>query len=154
MQATESANFKAMLELGGTQKENAPETTNSGKSEKIVQELLHAFSRVANPFTFDRTFDVNNKYPLMNICSGVVMQNEDAEKLLQESLIGEQESGEAVSKKFNNSTRFFCENYKSYATNICTSCQYCSSINSGNKNASLRQKNIPETGCCCSLMHC
>ena len=55
------ANFKAMLELGGTQKENAPQTTKSRKSKKIyclrskVQELLRTFSRVANPFTFDRT---------------------------------------------------------------------------------------------------
>ena len=29
------ANFKAMLELGGTQKENAPQTTKSRKSKKI-----------------------------------------------------------------------------------------------------------------------
>ena len=96
-----------MLELGGIQKENAPRTTKSGKSEKIIQELWRAFSRVANPFTFDRTSDVNNNYPLMNICSGVIMRNEDAEKLLQASLIGEQENGEAVSKKFNSTTTFF-----------------------------------------------
>ena len=102
-----SANFKTMVKLGGTQKENAPQTTMSGKSEKIVQELLRAFSIVANPFTFDRTSDVNNKYPLMNICSCVGMRNEDAEKLLQASLIGEQEIGEAVSKKFNGTTTFF-----------------------------------------------
>ena len=68
---------------------------------------MHAFSRVANPFTFDRTSEVSNKYPLMNICSGFVMRNEDAEKLLQASLIGEQEIGEAVSKKFNSTTTFF-----------------------------------------------
>ena len=96
-----------MLELGGTQKENAPQRTKSGKSEKIVQELLRAFSRLANTFTFDRTSDVNNNYPLMNICSGVVTRNEDAEKLLQASLIGEQKIAEAVSKKFNSTTTFF-----------------------------------------------
>ena len=71
---------------------------------------MRAFSRVANPFTFDRTSDVHDKYPLMNNCSGVVMQNEDAEKLLQASLIGKQEIGEAVSKKLNSTTTFFCEN--------------------------------------------
>ena len=98
--------FKAMLELGGTQKENAPQTTKSGKSEKIVQELLRTFSRVANLFTFDRTSDVNNKYPLMTICCSVVMRNEDAEQLLQASSIGEQEIGKAVSKKFNSTTTF------------------------------------------------
>ena len=70
LRAAVSANFKTMLELGGTQKENAAQTTKSGKSEKIVQEVLRAFPRVANPFTFDRTSDVNNNYPLMNICSG------------------------------------------------------------------------------------
>ena len=96
-----------MPELGGTQKENAPQTTKSGKSEKIVQELLRAFSRVANTFTFDRTSDVNNNYPLMSICSGVVTRNGDAEKLLQASLIGEQKIAEAVSKKFNSTTTFF-----------------------------------------------
>ena len=80
--------------------EIAAQTTKSGKSGKIVQELLFAFSRVANIFTFDRTSDVSNKYPLMNICSGVIMRNEDAEKLLQASLIGEQEIGKAVSKIF------------------------------------------------------
>ena len=73
----------------------------------IVQELLCAFSIVANPFTFGRTPDVNNKYPLINICSGVVIWNEDAEKLLQVSLIAEQEIGEAMSKKFNSTTVFF-----------------------------------------------
>ena len=88
-------------------KENAPQTTKSGKNEEIVQELLRAFSRGANLFTFDRTSDVNNNYPLMNICSGVAMRNEDAEKLLQASLIGEQEIGEALSKKFNSTTTFF-----------------------------------------------
>ena len=67
----------------------------------------HAFSRVANQFRFVRTSDVNNNYPLMNIWSGVVMRNEDAEKLLQASLIGEQEIDEAVSKKFNSTTTFF-----------------------------------------------
>ena len=107
LRAAVSANFKTILELGCTQKENAPQTTKSGKSEKIVQELLRAFSREANLFTFDRTSDVNNNYPLMNICSGVVMRNEDAEKLLQASLIGEQKIGEAVSKKFNSTTTFF-----------------------------------------------
>ena len=35
------------------------------------------------------------------------MRNEDPEKLLQASLIGEQEIGEAVSKKFNSTTAFF-----------------------------------------------
>ena len=87
-------------------KENAPQTTKSGKSEKIVQELLRAFSRVANLFTFDWTSDVNNKYPLMTICCSVVMRNEDAEQLLQASSIGEQEIGKAVSKKFNSTTTF------------------------------------------------
>ena len=43
----------------------------------------------------------------MNICSGVVMRNEDAEEFLQASLIGEQEIGEAVSKKFNSTTTIF-----------------------------------------------
>ena len=60
---------------------------------------MRAFPRVANPFTFDRTSDANNNYPLINICSGVVMRNEDAGKLLQASSIREQEIGEAVSKK-------------------------------------------------------
>ena len=64
---------------------------------------MHAFSRVANPFTFDRTSDDNDKYPLMNICSG----NEDVEKPLHANLIGEQEIGEAVSKKFNSTTTIF-----------------------------------------------
>ena len=91
-----STNFKTMLELGGALTENAPQTTESGKSEKIVQELLRAFSRVGNPFSFDRTSDVSYKHPFMNICSGVVMRNEDAEKLVQASFIGEQEIGEAV----------------------------------------------------------
>ena len=68
---------------------------------------MRAFSIVAIPFTFDRTSNVSNTYPLMNICSGVIMRNEDAEKLLQASLIGEQEIGEAVSKKFNSTTTFF-----------------------------------------------
>ena len=68
---------------------------------------MHAFSRVANPFTFDRTSDDNDKYPLMNICSGVVMWNEDVEKPLHANLIGEQEIGEAVSKKFNSTTTIF-----------------------------------------------
>ena len=98
-----------MLELGGTLK-NAPQITKSGKSKKIIHELVRAFSRVANPFMFDRTSDVNNKYPSMNICSGVVMRNEDAEKRLQVSLIRKQEIGEVVSKKFNSTTTFFCEN--------------------------------------------
>ena len=35
LRAALSANFKTMLELGGTQKENAPQTIRSGKSEKI-----------------------------------------------------------------------------------------------------------------------
>ena len=74
-----------------------------------VQELLRTFSRVANPFTFDRTSDVNEKYPLMNICSGVVMPNEDAEKLLQASLIGEQKIGKDVSKKFKSTITFFAK---------------------------------------------
>ena len=102
-----SANSKTMFKLGGTQKENAPQTIKSGKNEKIVQELLRAFSVVANPFTFDRTSDVNNKYPLMNIFSGIAMRDEDAEKLLQASLIGEQEIGKVVSKKFNSTITFF-----------------------------------------------
>ena len=106
-----SASFKATLELGGTQKENAPQTSKSRKSEKIVQEQLSAFSRVVDPFTFDRTTDVDNKYPLMNIYSGVVMWNKNAKKLPQASLIGEQEISEFVSKKFNSTTTFFCENY-------------------------------------------
>ena len=101
-----SANFKTILELGGTQKENAPQTTKSGKSEKIFQELLRAFSRVANLLTFDRTSNVSNKYPLTNICSGVVMRNKVAEKLLQASLIEEQETSEAASKKVNSTTTF------------------------------------------------
>ena len=102
-----SANFKTMLELGGTQKENTPKTTKSGKNEKIVQKLLRIFSRVAYPFTFDKTSNVNNKHPLMNICSGV-MRNEDVEKFLQARLIGEQKIGKAVlSKKFNSTTTFF-----------------------------------------------
>ena len=101
-----SANFKTILELGGTQKENAPQTTKSGKSEKIFQGLLRAFSRVANLLTFDRTSNVSNKYPLMKICSGVVMRNKDAEKLLQASLIEEQEISEAASKKVNSTTTF------------------------------------------------
>ena len=67
---------------------------------------MRAFSIVAIPFTFDRT-SVSNTYPLMNICSGVIMRNEDAEKLLQASLIREQKIGEAVSKKFNSTTTFF-----------------------------------------------
>ena len=102
-----SANVKTMLELGDTQNGNALQTTKSGKSEKIVQELLCVFSRVANPFTFDRTSGVNINYPLINICSGVVMRNEGAEKILQASLIEEQEIGEAVSKKFNSTTIVF-----------------------------------------------
>ena len=57
----------------------------------------------------------------MNISSSAVMRNEDAEKLLQTKLIGEQEIGEAVSKKFNSTTTFFARIKKSYATNICTS---------------------------------
>ena len=68
---------------------------------------MRTFSIVAIPFTFDRTSNVSNTYPLMNICSGVIMRNEDAEKLLQVSLIGEQEIGEAVSKRFNSATTFF-----------------------------------------------
>ena len=67
---------------------------------------MRAFSIVAIPFTFDRTSNVSNTYPLMNICSGVIMRNKDAEKLLQASLIGEQKIGEAVSKKFNSTTNF------------------------------------------------
>ena len=43
----------------------------------------------------------------MNICSGVVLRNEDADKLLQASLIGEQEIGEAALKKFNSTTTCF-----------------------------------------------
>ena len=43
----------------------------------------------------------------MNIWSGAVMRNEDAEKLLQASLIGWEEIGEAVSKKFNSTTTSF-----------------------------------------------
>ena len=43
----------------------------------------------------------------MNICSSVVMRNEDAEKFLQASLIREQEIGEAVSKKFSSTATFF-----------------------------------------------
>ena len=121
LRAPVSANFRTMLELGGTQKENALQTTKSGKSEKIVQKPLRAFSRVANLFTFGRTSDVNNRYLLMNISSSAVMRNEDAEKLLQTKLIGEQEIGEAVSKKFNSTTTFFARIKKSYATNICTS---------------------------------
>ena len=57
-----------------------------------------AFSRIADLFTFDRTSDVNNKYLLMNICSGVEMRNEDAEKLLQAILIGEQEIAKSCRK--------------------------------------------------------
>ena len=81
------------------------------------------------------------------------MRNEDAEKLLQASLIRKQETGEAVLKKFNSTTTFFCKNQKSYATNICTSGQYCSSTNCRNKNVSLRQKSILETGCYFSITH-
>ena len=66
-----SANFKAMLKLGGTHAGPFLETTKSGKSEKIVEELLHAFSRVANPFTFDKTPDVNNKHPLMMLITNI-----------------------------------------------------------------------------------
>ena len=54
LRAAVSANFKTTLELGGTLKEDAPQITKSGKSEKI-QELLRAISRVSNLFTFDRT---------------------------------------------------------------------------------------------------
>ena len=43
----------------------------------------------------------------MNIWSGAVMRNEDAEKLLQASLIGWEEIAEAVSKRFNSTTTFF-----------------------------------------------
>ena len=68
---------------------------------------MRAFSIVAIPFTFDRTSNVSNTYPLMNIFSGVIMRNEDVEKLLQASLIGEQKIGEAVSKKFKSTTTFF-----------------------------------------------
>ena len=142
-----------MLELGDTQKENAPQTTKSGESEKIVQELLHTFSRTADPFTFDITSDVNNNYPLMHICSDVVMRNEDAEKLLQASLIREQEIGKAVLKKFNSTTTFFVR-IKKLCYNICTSGQYCPSNNCRNKNALLRQKSIPKTGCYCNVKHC
>ena len=66
-----SANFKAMLKLGGTYTGPFLETTKSGKSEKTVEELLHTFSRVANLFTFDKTPDVNNKYPLMILITNI-----------------------------------------------------------------------------------
>ena len=45
----------------------------------------------------------------MTICSGVVMPNEDAEKLLQASLIGEQKIGKDVSKKFKSTITFFAK---------------------------------------------
>ena len=139
-----------MLELGRTQKEKASQTTTSGKSEKIVQELLLAFSRITNPFTFDRTSNVNNNYPLMNICSGVVMRNKDAEKLLQASLIEEQEIGEATSKKFNSITTFFVRIKKvmlpTFVLQASIALQPIVELKT--------HKSIPETGCYCNVTHC
>ena len=67
---------------------------------------------------------------------------------------GHQQIDEAISVKFISANTFFARIKKVILPTYAISGQYYSSTNYRNKDTSLRQTSVPETGCYCNFTHC
>ena len=57
-------------------------------SQKCVSKMLLGMTTMVNPFTFDFDSFGENRTPLMNIATGVVLENEFSDQLLDAKVMG------------------------------------------------------------------